>query len=305
MTNAIDMQAVTRRFGESTALDAVDVTVPEGSICGLLGRNGAGKTTMMSIIAGQDRPSSGRVEVLGQEPFENESVLAMLSFVRDNQRYPDDYRLHHVLRIAPDFAPHWSEEVAAELVDGFRIPARTPIKKFSRGQLSSVAIVLGLASRAPVTLLDEPYLGLDVTARALFHDMLLRDYAAHPRTIVLSTHLVQESEALFDRVVILDGGTVRVSSEAEDVRDLAFTLSGATDVVQGLTARSTVLSTHTVAGLMSATVWGALDDESRTTARDLGARVAPASLHELVAAIGEHRPEPADLALHEKKGVRA
>lgn len=231
MTNAIDMKSVSRRFGRSLALDDISLTVPSGSICGLLGRNGAGKTTLMSILAGQDRPSSGTANVFGERPFENESVLSTISFVRDNQKYPDRYQLHHVLRIAPEFAPNWNADVAAELVDGFRIPDKTPIKKYSRGQLSAVAIVLGLAARAPLTLLDEPCLGLDVTARALFHDTLLRDCTVHPRTVILSTHLIEESQALFDRVLIVDRGRIRIDCDAEETGALAVIVSGPTDVV--------------------------------------------------------------------------
>lgn len=307
MTHAIDLQSVTRTFGRVTALDNVNLTIPEGSICGLLGRNGAGKTTIMSIVSGQDRPTTGRVEVLGHAPFENESVLSRISFVRDNQRYPDGYQLRHVLRIAPEFAPHWNAEVAAELVDGFRIPAKTVLKKFSRGQLSSVAIVLGLASRAPVTLLDEPYLGLDVTARALFHDMLLRDYTAHPRTILLSTHLIDESEALFDRVVIVDRGRVCVNSERDDTQNLAFTLTGSTDAVGRLAARHTVLRSHSIGGLTSVTLRGAADDETRAEADVLGAWIAPASLQELVAAFGEGPADsiPGSVPIPATKGARA
>ncbi|MCU1478115.1 MAG: transporter related protein [Subtercola sp.] len=221
--------------------------------------------------------------------------------MRDNQRYPDSYRLHHVLRIAPEFAPNWSADVAAELVDGFRIPEKTPIKKFSRGQLSSVAIVLGLGSRAPLTLLDEPYLGLDVTARALFHDVLLRDYTAHPRTIVLSTHLIEESEALFDRVLIIDGGRVRVDCDSDDTARVAFSVSGSAESVDILSAGRTVLLSHTVGGLKSATVTGEPDADLTTRARTLGATIAPASLQELVAAFGADSPEKALVT----KGARA
>lgn len=301
MTPAIEIQSVTRRFGGMTALDDVSLTVPAHAICGLLGRNGAGKTTLMSIIAGQDRPTSGRATVLGERPFENDAVLSRISFVRDNQRYPDHYRLHHVLRIAPAFAPNWNQGVADELIDGFRIPTRTPIKKFSRGQLSAVAIVLGLASRAPVTLLDEPYLGLDVTARALFHDLLLRDYTAHPRTVLLSTHLIEESESLFDRVVVVDRGRIRADVASEDTPELAFTLSGTADAVDRLSAGRTVLRAHGVAGLKSVTIQGVPDGDTVTEAHRLGARIAPASLQELVAALGAEPVTP--LAL--KKGVRA
>lgn len=287
MTDAIELTAVTRRFGSTAALDEVSLAIPEGSICGLLGRNGAGKTTLMSIVSGQDRPDSGKVRVLGAQPFENERVLSQLSFVRDNQRYPDSYRLRHVLRIAPEYAPDWSDELAAELVEGLRIPEKTLIKKFSRGQLSAVAIVLGLASRSPVTLLDEPYLGLDVTARALFHRTLLRDVGVHPRTILLSTHLIEESEALFDRVVILERGRVQVDSAVEEITELAVTVSGTASSVTAVTARQSVLSRYSAGGLASATLRGPLDETVRDEARRLGVRIAPASLQELVAAYGE------------------
>ena len=292
MTSAIDIRSVSRRFGRSVALDDVTLSVPEGSICGLLGRNGAGKTTLMSIVAGQDRPSSGTIEVFGERPFENESVLSRISFVRDNQRYPDDYHLRHILRIGPAFAPHWSAEVAAELVDGFQIPAKTPIKKFSRGQLSAVAIVLGLASRAPLTLLDEPYLGLDVTARALFHDILLRDYTAHPRTVLLSTHLIEESEALFDRVLIVDGGRISADCPSDEIADRAFTLSGTADAVDQLSVGRTILLSRAVGGLKSATISGTTDEALLSEASALGAIIAPVSLQELVAALGADAPAP-------------
>lgn len=288
MTDAIDVQSVSRIYGRTTALDQVSFTVPEGSMTGLLGRNGAGKTTILSIIAGHDRPSSGEIRVLGHAPFEHAPTLAQISYVRDNQRYPDSYRLHHVLRIAPDFAPNWSHQLADELVQGLRIPTKTPIKKFSRGQLSAVAILLGLASRAPVTLLDEPYLGLDVTGRALFYELLLRDCAEHPRTVLLSTHLIGEAEDLFDRIVLLEQGMVVVDSEVDAARDLAFLLSGTAGAVDQLTAGRIVLRRQAVGGLRSVTLAGALDASTRSAARELGVEVAPASLHDLVAAYGTH-----------------
>ncbi len=292
MTNAIEIQSVTRAFGGSKALDEVSLSVPEGSILGLLGRNGAGKTTLMSLVAGQDRPSSGRVEVFGERPYEHEPALSKVIFVRDNQRYPDSYDLPDVLRIAPVYAPNWSADVAAELVEGLRIPGKTPIKKFSRGQLSAVAILLGLASRAPVTLLDEPYLGLDVTARRFFHDVLLRDYAAHPRTIVLSTHLIEESEALFDRVVILDRGRIRLGVGSEEVPEQAFVLSGPSEAVDRLASSRTVLSSHTVPGLRSATIVGVPDAGLRDEAGRSGVQVSSVSLQELVAAFGADAADP-------------
>lgn len=300
MTDAITLDHVSRRFGRTLALNDVSFTVPEHSIVGLLGRNGAGKTTIMSIIAGQDRPSDGAVTVLGSAPFEHAATLAQLIYVRDNQRYPDDYRLHHVLRIAPKFAPNWNADLAAELVDGFRIPETTQLKKLSRGQLSSIAIVLGLASRASVTLLDEPYLGLDVSARALFHRMLIRDYAEHPRTIVLSTHLIEESAALFDRVVILDQGRVVIDAETEQALDRAFTVSGTADAVAEVVEHRQVLERQSVGALTSVTVAGTLDDAVRISAREHAVQVTPVSLQELVAAVGANQSDLSEMKVAER-----
>jgi ABC-2 type transport system ATP-binding protein len=294
VTNAIDVRSVTRSYGSTRALDDATFSVPEGSVCGLLGRNGAGKTTVMSILAGQDRPTHGQALVLGHTPFEHAATLTRVSYVRDNQRYPDDYRLHHVLRIAPAFAPLWDADVAAELVDGFRIPSRTAIKKFSRGQLSAVAIVLGLASRAPVTLFDEPYLGLDVTSRALFYRVLVQDLAEHPRTVLLSTHLIEESESLFDRVVILDRGRVVVDADRDDARDLAVTVSGIDDAVDLVASGRRIFQTHAIGGLKSVTVAGSLDADLLDRAARAGVKVAPASLQDLVAAYGADDPTSAE-----------
>jgi ABC-2 type transport system ATP-binding protein len=294
MTNAIEIDHVSRSFGRVKALDDVSFSVPEHSILGLLGRNGAGKTTIMSIMAGQDRATAGRVDILGHSPFEHAATLSQISYVRDNQRYPDDYRLHHVLRIAPEFAPNWSADLAAELADGFRIPTTTRIKKLSRGQLSSVAIVLGLASRTSVTLLDEPYLGLDVTARALFHKMLLRDYDEHPRTIVLSTHLIEESAALFDRVVILDQGRVVIDDETDAARDRAFTLSGTRDAVAEVLGDRRVLEQQSIGTLVSVTAEGTIDAALRERAAGHGVQLARTTLQELVSGYGANDAEPTE-----------
>lgn len=289
MNATIEVRDLTKTYRGVTALGGVTFTVDDGSITGLLGRNGVGKTTVMSILAGHDRPTSGTVRIGGRPPYEDPSTLRSISYVRDNQRYPDSYRLHHVLRIAPAFAPNWDPELAERLVDAFRIPVRVDLKKFSRGQLSSVAIVLGLASRAPVTLLDEPYLGLDVTARGVFHDALLRDHAEHPRTVVLSTHLIEESQRLFDRVIILEAGRVAVDSPADQLHDRAFTASGTRAPVAAFAVGRDVLGRRDVGPLATVTVRGTLDAATRQAAQSAGLHVSPVGLSDLVVAVGGGR----------------
>jgi ABC-2 type transport system ATP-binding protein len=286
--SAIRLTDVTRRFGRTTALDAVTADVPAGVVCGLLGRNGAGKTTLMSIIAGHDRATSGTVEVLGSDPFEHGAVMGSISLIRDNQRYPEDFKLRHVLRVAPRFHERWDAELAAELVDEFRLPSRTTVKKMSRGQQSGLGIVIGLASRAPLTVFDEPYLGLDATARRIFADRLLatRMDGSEPRTIMLSTHLIDEMERLLDHVLVLDGGRLVRQGTTDDVTADAYSLSGAADAVDRLAAGVAPLSTHRVGGLVSLVFAGPAPQGLEEDARAAGVQLAPVGLQDLVAAFG-------------------
>jgi ABC-2 type transport system ATP-binding protein len=283
---ALRIDGVSRRFGKTQALADVSFEVPENTICGLLGRNGAGKTTMMSIVAGHDRPDAGTVQVFGADPFENAPTMSSVSFLRDNQRYPDDYYLKHVLRVGPLFHRAWSAELADEIVDRFRLPAKTAVKKYSRGQLSALGVLVGLASRAPLTIFDEPYLGLDATARQTFYDLLLREYADHPRTFLMSTHLIDEMDNLLEHVVVLDRGRVVRDETVEEAQQAAYTATGPAVAVEKVVAGARVLRTHRVGGMVSLTVEGPLTAELMETAAAAGVQVQRATLQDFVAALG-------------------
>lgn len=291
MSYAIETRGLTREFGATRALDNVTLQIHTNTITGLLGRNGAGKTTLMSILTAQDRPTSGDVRVFGEAPFEHAGVLEQLCFIRDNQRYPDDYKLRHALAAARIFYPNWNQALADELVRLFRIPAKTVVKKYSRGQLSSLGIVLGLASRAPVTFFDEPYLGLDATARGYFYDVLLRDYQEVPRTILLSTHLIDEMDRLLERVVILDQGRVVQDADVDELRGAAHSVAGPLSAVEAYVVGRSVLSTHRVGGLMSLVVEGTPSAADRAEAEASGIELGAVSLQGLVAAYGFDRGE--------------
>ena len=225
MIPTISATALGRRYRDQIALDDVSLTVEPGTVTGLLGRNGAGKTTLMRIVTGQEFPTTGAIRVFGQVPAENEAVLRRMVFVREEQSYPD-FRVRHAIRVASLFYPKWSEELAQQLLADFDLPPQRRIKKLSRGMRSAVGIVIGLAARAELTLFDEPYAGLDAVARQLFYDRLLAELAEHPRTVVLSTHLIDEVADLLEHVVMLDRGRVVLDRPANDVRGTAMTVSG-------------------------------------------------------------------------------
>jgi ABC-2 type transport system ATP-binding protein len=253
----------------------------ENRIHGLLGRNGAGKTTLMQLLTGQEFATRGTIEVFGESPVENARVLDNVCFIKESQRYPDDFRVKHVLRSAPWFFPDWDDDFAADLVERFRLPENRRVKKLSRGQLSAVGVIVGLASRAPLTFFDEPYLGLDAVARQLFYDVLLADFAEHPRTVVLSTHLIDEVSNLLEHVVVIDDGRIVIDADADELRGSAVDVVGTRSAVESFTSSREVLHRTALGGLATATVAG-LDEAGRAAAREAGLELAPVSLQQLV-----------------------
>jgi len=255
MTPIVVLDHVSRRYRGVAALDDVSAVLQANTITGLLGRNGAGKSTLMRIITGQEFLSSGAVRVYGQNPLENDAVLGRMIFVKESQVYPD-IKVKRALEAASWFYPNWDAELAGQLMDDFALPANRAIKKLSRGMASAVGIVIGLAAHAEITLFDEPYLGLDAVARQIFYDRLLADYAEHPRTVLLSTHLIDEVANLLEHVIVIDRGRIVVDASADDLRGRAVTVSGRQSAVDEFVEHREVLKRHGVGSFATATVAG-------------------------------------------------
>jgi ABC-2 type transport system ATP-binding protein len=281
VTPAISVTGLTRRYRDQTALRDVSIAISGGTITGLLGRNGAGKTTLLRILAGQEFPSSGSVRVLGAPPAENEDVLRRLVFVREDQAYPD-IKVSQALRAASWFCPNWDPGLASQLLDDFGVRASRRVDRLSRGQRSALGITIGLAARAEVTLFDEPYAGLDAVARQIFYDRLLADFAEFPRTVLLSTHLIDEAAALFEGVIVIDRGRVVLDAPADVLRGAATRVSGPSLAVDALTADRPVRERRRLGSQASVVIVGPLSPGDREQARSSGLDLTPLSLQQIV-----------------------
>ncbi|WP_337000592.1 MULTISPECIES: ABC transporter ATP-binding protein [unclassified Microbacterium] len=282
MTAVIEVQNLTKRYKEKRALDDVSLSLEGGAIYGLLGRNGAGKTTLMSILTAQNFETSGTVKVFGEHPYENARVLGRICFVRESQKYPDDAYPRHAFKAASLFFPHWDQALADELIADFQLPMKQTIKKLSRGQLSAVGVIIGLASRAEITFFDEPYLGLDAVARQIFYDRLVEDYAEHPRTVILSSHLIDEVANLIEKVIVIDNGTILLNEDTDAVRDRAVTVVGDAAKVDAWASDREILHRETLGRVASVTALGALSAAERAEVTAAGLDLAPVSLQQLV-----------------------
>jgi ABC-2 type transport system ATP-binding protein len=289
MTTVVEVRDLSKHFGPVRAVESVSFSLEENRIYGLLGRNGAGKTTLMSLLTGQEFANAGTIEVFGESPVENAAVLERVCFIKESQKYPDDFKVKHVLRTAPWFFPDWDQEFADRLITDFRLPLDGRMKKISRGQFSAVGVVVGLASRAPLTFFDEPYLGLDAVARQLFYDRLLADYAEHPRTVLLSTHLIDEVSDLLEHVLLIDDGRLIVDSPADELRGSATTVVGGREAVEKFIGTREVLHRDGLGGLATVTV-ARLTESERQAARAAGLELGGVSLQQLVVRLTSGTP---------------
>lgn len=282
MSNVVEIECLTKTYGKMTVLDEISFSIEAGKIYGLLGRNGAGKTTIMQLLTAQIFATSGILRVFGEEPYENKRVLSQICFIRENQKYPENFHVNDVLSVSAALFPHWDQEYANSLLVDFQLPLRRRVKALSRGMLSSMGIIVGLASRAPLTIFDEPYLGLDAVNRGVFYDRLIEDYAEHPRTIILSTHLIDEVSRLLEHVIVIDKGRLILDEDADELRGQACTVVGAGAKVESFTAGKNVIGREQFGGLVSATILGDVDASERSQAARLGLEFTPVSLQQLI-----------------------
>ncbi|MDI9582002.1 MAG: ABC transporter ATP-binding protein [Thermobispora sp.] len=277
----IELEDLVLRYGDVTALDSITLTLEEGKIYGLLGRNGSGKTSLMSVLAAFRKQTSGQVRIDGEPVFENARVTSRISLTRETGETVTIGTGEEALSYAEVLRPNWDGEFARSLLDLFKINPKMSVKNMSRGQRSAMGIVVGLASRAPLTMFDEAHLGLDAPSRQLFYEQLLADYLAHPRTIIMSTHLIDEVSWLFEEVVIIHQGRLVIHEERDTLLSKGTSVTGPAALVDGFTAGMQVLGSRSLGPTKSVTVYGELDDARRRKAQESGLELGPVPLQDL------------------------
>ena len=286
----VEITDLTVRYGDTTALDAVSFGIRPGVITGLLGRNGSGKTTALSVLAAFLRKTSGTVLVDGEEPWENAHTMAGTCLVRESGDLLPDRPVSEMVRMLANRRATFDVELAEKLLDTFELGPKDRPDRLSRGKKSAFGVVAGIASRAPLTLLDEVHLGMDAPSRYAFYDALLADWLEHPRTIVLSSHLIGEIERLLEDVIVLDRGRVLIQSDAESLRGRGLTVTGPAEAVEAFVVGREVVARQRLGSTVQATVVGAFSDDERNT-RLGGLELGPVPLQDLFVHLTDHATE--------------
>lgn len=240
---SIELHAVDFHYDlhHHNVISDVSLSIGAGSLTGLLGRNGSGKSTLSLLIGGLLRADQGRVLVGGTPVFENRDAMASVCVACDSMAIFGDEKMKRTLDLWRAARPDWDEQFALQLLDLFKLNPRKKPDKLSRGQRSAFYATLGLASRCPVTIFDEVHLGMDAVARELFYRTLLADYAENPRTVIMSSHLIEEVEDLLDHVIFVDDGRIAEYGDIDDVRERhrqANRLPSLTEILMDLTLTS-------------------------------------------------------------------
>ena len=226
MSVAIKVKNVSKSFNDSVILDDISIDFYENKIYGLLGKNGVGKTTLLNIITKQLISKSGTIEIFGQNINESDDVLDKLCIVREREFPENDILIKELFNTYSYFYKDYDKNLQEKLCDYFELDSKKSYRKLSRGMKSIVSNIIGICSNASITIFDEPTIGLDADNRNEFYKILLDSYIKNPRTIILSTHLINEVENLIENVVIIDKGKVIVDDSIDNISQKSFYISG-------------------------------------------------------------------------------
>ena len=292
MTMPIEVEHLQLRYGDVDALNDLTFTLTGGKIYGLLGRNGSGKTSLLSVLAAF-RKASGGLRIGGQPVFENPQVTRQVCFISATGATTDKSdKVKDALEFAEYLRPNWDTMLRVEVDRALSTAVGQRVADLSLGQQSALGIVIGLAARAPLTIFDELYLGMDVPSRIVFHDELLTDFMANPRTIIMSTHLIEELSALFEEVIIIDGGRLLLPMMRLTIYERAVTsVTGPAEAVDRFVAGLTVIGEKQLGRTKSTMVFGVVGEHARREAHAAGLEFGPLTLQELFVHLTGSRQE--------------
>jgi ABC-2 type transport system ATP-binding protein len=215
----IQTSAVTVRYGKRTAVDDVSLAVPEGSVYALLGRNGAGKSSLVRCLLGQLRPDHGRVELFGEDVWSRRAKLMdRVGIVAEEPDAPAEMRVADLAAFSAKLYSRWEHVAFDERLERFAISPKSRFGELSKGQRKQVTLALALAGTPELLILDDPTLGLDVVARKSLFEEVIADMADHGITVLITTHDLAAVESIADRVGVLRAGRLVLDEEMETVK---------------------------------------------------------------------------------------
>ncbi len=256
---SIEIKNVSKSFGNIKALDDISLEFKENKIYGLFGRNGAGKSTLLNIISNRIFANSGEVLIDGENAVENDRAQGEIFLMSEAMLYPESMKIKDAFRFTKEFYDDFDVDYANRLSEQFGLKTNKKTKGLSTGYKSIFKIIVALATNVKYLIFDEPILGLDASHRDLFYKLLIENYDKNPRTIIISTHLIEEISTIVEDVVIIKDGKLIKQQSCEELLNMGLTVTGAEALVNEFAKDKNIIGSDTLGNYKSIYMLGNID----------------------------------------------
>ncbi|MDS1007825.1 ABC transporter ATP-binding protein [Clostridium sporogenes] len=280
MSNIV-IKNVTKSYQGKEVVSNISLNIEEGKIYGLLGRNGAGKTTLLHLITNRAILDSGKILIDGEDIYENDKALSKIYFMEEKNFFPESMKIVDVFKWTKEFYEDFDMEYAIKLSELFKLNIKKKVKNLSTGYKSISKIIATLASGAEILIFDEPILGLDANHREFFYKELLKFYNDGQKTIIISTHIIEEISHILEKVVILREGKIIENNSVEDMLNLAYAVSGNNEAVDKYITSKNTIDIETLGSYKKATILQERTKEDLDNIKKLGLEISTVELQKL------------------------
>jgi len=277
----IKIENLVKSYGNKDVLDKINLTIEENKIYGLLGRNGAGKTTLLNLISNRIFPTEGNITIDNKNILKDESITSKIYFMAEKCLYPANFKIKDVFKWTKEFYENFDLDYALELSKRFDLNINKKIKSLSTGYLSICKVIVTLASGAEILIFDEPILGLDANHRDIFYKEIIANYIDEPKTIIISTHIIEEISDILEKVLIIKDGNVINDNEIDELREKAYVVSGKDEDVTKYIENKKCINIDEISGYKSATIIGNIEDYEKNRINDIGLTLSKIELQKL------------------------
>ncbi len=281
----ITCQNVTKSYRSYNVLNDIQFDIKENTLTGIIGRNGVGKTTLMKMIAGYTEVDAGKLEVFSENPFNNLIVSSNTVFIDDTMTFPESMTIQDIFKECKRFFDRWDNQLATRLSTYSGLHPKTKPYILSKGKRSIFHAIIGIASRSPLTIFDEPTNGMDAVVRKDFYRALLKDYIAHPRTILLSSHHIEEIENLLEDVLLIHNQTILFHGSITDLQERFITLMGTEQKLGNYMDSDDVIALQKIDSYVTLTMKNRFTEQEFEVMRENGIHVSNVSANDAYVAL--------------------
>lgn len=285
----LEIKNLSKSYGKTRVLTDISLELEENKIYGLLGRNGVGKSTLMNIISGQLKSDGGVLKLYEEDIYENSKSIEDICLVREKGLPVDDDRVKRLFGIARLLYKNWDEEYKDFLVKEFNLNVKKKYNKLSRGNQTIVGLIIGLASRCRLTIFDEPSLGLDAAFRYKFYNLILEDVQKNPRTVIISTHLIDEVTNLFEEVIILKDEKVYIKDEVSNLLEKGYFLNGKSESIMPIIKNKNIIHKEQFGATEIIGLFDKLSKEEKQMLKDKNVEISSIPLQKLFVFLTENQ----------------